>query len=104
MASALSASVPRPFMTMLAPSLASACAMPSPMPEVEPVTTAVLPSSAIAILFEPCGTHPAAKPRYCLSCVGPVQPVAPLLLGRQQCAGLAGACREVGRRANDARR
>src|SRR6516225_7476149 len=54
MALALSVSVPRPFMTMLAPSLASASAMPNPMPDVEPVTTAVLPWSAIAVLFERC--------------------------------------------------
>src|SRR6476659_5918777 len=36
---------------MLAPSLASAMAMPWPMPEVEPVMTAVLPLRDIAILF-----------------------------------------------------
>src|SRR5262249_21039588 len=61
MALALSVSVPRPFMTMLAPSLASACAMPSPMPDVEPVTTAVLPWSAIAVLFERCLGHTSCR-------------------------------------------
>src|SRR5262245_48037473 len=39
----LSFSLPRPFSTILAPALASAWAMPRPIPEVEPVTTAVLP-------------------------------------------------------------
>ena len=38
-------------MTMLAPSLASACAMPRPMPDVEPVTTAVLPLRVMANLL-----------------------------------------------------
>src|SRR5215475_12499660 len=61
MALALSVSVPRPFMTMLAPSLARACAMPSPMPEVEPVTTAVLPSSAIAILLSGALRQPSCR-------------------------------------------
>ena len=38
---------PKPFITMLAPCLASSMAMPSPMPLVEPVTRAVLPFSVL---------------------------------------------------------
>jgi len=38
------------FLTKLAPSLASACAMPRPMPDVDPVTTAVLPLRVMANL------------------------------------------------------
>jgi len=36
---------PKPLIVTLAPSLASALAMPSPIPEVEPVTTAFFPLS-----------------------------------------------------------
>jgi hypothetical protein len=38
---------PKPFITMLAPCLASSMAMPRPMPLVEPVTRAVLPLSCM---------------------------------------------------------
>src|SRR5581483_3613873 len=43
MAFSLSFSLPSPLTTMLQPARASASAMPWPMPEVDPVTTAVLP-------------------------------------------------------------
>ncbi len=36
---------PKPLSTMLAPAAASSVAMPSPMPLVDPVTSAVLPAS-----------------------------------------------------------
>ena len=66
MAFSLSFSVPSPLMTMLAPSLASARAMPRPMPEVDPVTTAVLPLRVMADLVCDLAlwgwAHPAAKP------------------------------------------
>ena len=41
----ISAAGPKPLIRTLAPSLAKARAMPSPMPEVEPVMTAFLPLS-----------------------------------------------------------
>ena len=41
----LSFSEPRPFMTMCAPASAIAVAMPSPMPDVDPVMMATLPAS-----------------------------------------------------------
>src|SRR5499426_1547595 len=90
MALALSVSVPRPFMTMLAPSLASACAMPSPMPDVEPVTTAVLPWSAIAVLFERCVAHTSCRKAAVLPILWERSShgVHTQLIARQQCAVL----------------
>jgi hypothetical protein len=41
--SSIAAASPKPFSTMFAPAAASSVAMPSPMPLVDPVTSAVLP-------------------------------------------------------------
>ena len=41
--SSIAAASPKPLSITLAPALPSALAMASPMPEVEPVTSAVLP-------------------------------------------------------------
>jgi hypothetical protein len=41
----ISVTAPKPLISTLAPSLAKARAIPSPIPEVEPVTTAFLPLS-----------------------------------------------------------
>src|SRR6476620_370599 len=64
----LSFSEPRPLTTMLQPSLASASAMACPMPEVEPVTTAVLPLRLMT-------TSRVARE----TCVGNILPQRPLL-------------------------
>ena len=49
----MSAGAPKPLITILAPAPAKARAIASPMPLVEPVTTAVLPVN-VPISFTPC--------------------------------------------------
>src|SRR4051812_19912329 len=49
---AISLPSPKPFRTTFAPSRAKASARPSPMPDVDPVTSAVLPLSIpVSLLF-----------------------------------------------------
>src|SRR6476620_2283937 len=54
----ISAGAPMPLRTILAPAPAKARAYASPMPLVEPVTTAVLPVNVpIVVLLSGCGGH-----------------------------------------------
>src|SRR5512140_757887 len=73
----ISALSPKPLSMRLAPSAASARAVASPIPEVEPVTSAVLPLS-MAVLVEltaaegpaiGCGTGAGTCPYFCCSAI-----------------------------------
>src|SRR6516225_9949634 len=78
----MSDSPPSPLRTMLQPARASASAMPRPMPDVDPVTTAVLPlrdmpNSRRYPLLVSAGILPqsgqlayAPRPRHCASAPG----------------------------------
>ena len=53
MTASIAAASPNPFSMMSQPSAASAVAMPSPIPLVEPVTIAILPLSIGVLLSAP---------------------------------------------------
>src|SRR6266404_1968348 len=90
----MSAGAPMPLRTMLAPALAKARAYASPMPLVEPVTTAVLPVN-VPISFAPFAVEGfAAVPREIVSHHGfaGLRPLEPILVTHRQVhVALAGA-------------
>src|SRR6185437_5579597 len=73
----IAAASPKPFSMMLAPSAASARAVASPIPEVEPVTKAVLPFSITVLVgygrqmagFAGLGTVAGTCPYFCCSAI-----------------------------------
>src|ERR1051325_10404565 len=81
---------PKPLSTMLAPSAANRFAMPRPMPDVEPVTSAVLPFNMLApsLMGFQSGGRPAA---YSKTRKGPEAPFVDAVTGADRPSPLVAA-------------